>query len=337
MWNILSSPRYDETTSKWIVDEKDINGKVSNSYDFPTKKEADIYIKNAIINNDVNKPNAQPPAPATKSTKPATKKKETKLDKEINTSNFLEASLNTLNIGDDSELPMNSGEDDLAKEWELKRQAFKKAWDDKKSQFEARAKSMIGAITDMYFDAKIIKKYDHVVYKKDIESADIVTLLQQVDVAERAIIKIMEMVELGTATSRLFEVLAQMQKLVIDLTESKRKFLQNVEEDFKRLKEDIIVLESTSQTAVVGKEGERTLLSTNNSKLLIREIETFTKETTREIDVYTRIPSKNANLLQDSDNMQYAEEVKAEIVDDPSASVRSEKRGLDSFDDDEEG
>jgi hypothetical protein len=320
-FTILSSPRYDATTSRWLVDEKDNTGKVTKTWDFASRKEADGYIKDIILSNKL--PDTKP-------------KKQTKVDQEKQTTNFLEDSLKTLNITAPEDMPVNSETQAADGGWEMELLEFKSKWEEKKKEFKNNAVNLVDSIAGLYFDAQLIKRHELIAYKKEMEAADIATLLQQANVAERAIVRLMEFIELGNPSSRMFEVLAQMQKFVVDLVQSKKKFLFDVEEDFKRLKDEIMLIEATSATGEVGDSTNKIAMNTNSTKVLIQNISIFTRDTLAEMEGYMKVPSKNTRLQKKDDDFNLIEE--ATLIEEPEIDNfhKGDKKGLNRFEDDDE-
>lgn len=316
-FTILSAPRYDSEKSRWFVDEKNNSGEIIKEWDFASRGEADGYIKQIIIGNKL--PDTNPK-----------KKKETKTDIAKTETNFLENSLKSLSLPGDNGLPTNDFQDS---NWELEVEEFKERWKTNKEEFKNKAVNAIDAIAGLYFDAKLVKRQEAVAYKKEMEAADIATLLLQSDIAERAIFKLMQLIELGTSpSSRMFEVLAQMQKFVVDLVQAKKKFLFDVEEDFKRLRDDISILEATSQTDDGSNQiGDKTSVTTNNSKLLIQNITIFAKETMGEMAQYLKVPSKNSKLKKEGDDDVIEDALLIENDENDGDFIKVAKKGLERF------
>lgn len=341
-FSILSSPRYDTDTSKWHVDEKDTSGNVVKSLPFAGKKEADEYIKGIVIKNKIP------------GTGPKEKKVSPQMKKQIETANFLEDSLNNLGLADAQlpaaittesvssppMLPVEMGLEELEAERKRKIEEFNTKWEEKQTLFRNKAENLVNSIADLYFDADVIKRQEMIRYKKEMESADVLALLQQMDVAESAIKKLNEIIELGQPSSRIFEVLAGMQKTVLEIVQTKRKFLKDVADDFRLLKEEIMLLEAASETdtSASGDSSNRIAMSTHSTTMVIKQIQTFIQQSKTELTEYQTIPSKNSNLVKETDNLNYIEEAQMVEQDDkPQEALKYKKKGLDTWDESDDG
>lgn len=309
---IFSAPAFNDSTSRWDVDEKNGKGEKIKTHDFSSKKEADGFIKAEILKNTV------------KGKKPM---KDNKLSKEMVNANLLEDAVSTL--GDTSGMVMDEGNMDIKAMMDQKLKDVLDGWNKKKEEFVNKSKNMINDIADLYFDAKLIKKNSLIAYKKEMETADVASLLIQHEVAERAVYKLHEQIEMGMAVPRTYEVLAGMQKFVLELLVAKRKFMKEMEEDLRSLNDELILKSSTNGT---GDAGTGVFVS-NSQKTLIQNIQILVQDAREEMGGYLAIPSKNKKLVKSTDIVQDAEVIAhQEVVHE---FIKTGKKGLSSFDDEE--
>lgn len=310
---IFSAPVFNESKSKWEIDEKNSNGEVVKTHEYSSKKEADGYIKQEIMKNSLDGK--------------AKAMKETKTTKEINNANMLDSALSALGPLDN--MVMDEGNKDIKEMMKEQMAEIAKDWEDKKNAFANKSKQLIKEIADLYFDAKLIKKNALIAYKKEMEEADISSLLMQHEVAENAIYKLYESIKLGMAVPRTYEVLAGMQKFVLELLVAKRKFMKEMEEDLRALNDEIVLKNSTSGTDNV--EGQ--VFVSSSQKQLITNINIMIQETRDEMQGFLDTPSKNKRLIRNTDNIQQAEEItQVEVVKD---FLKTGKNGLSNFDDED--
>ena len=314
---VFSAAAFNDKTSRWDVDEKNSMGEIKKTHDFASKKQADAFIKAEILKNS-------PKGQAGKAMK------ENKTTKEMMTSNMLTSALDGLGT-----LPMShdEGNADVRELLAARKLEILENWDSKKKAFTEQSKHMIAEIANLYFDAKIIKKNQLIAYKKEMEEADISSLLMQHDIAEQAVYRLHEQIEMGAAVPRTFEVLAGMQKFVLELLVSKRKFMKEMEEDLRALNDEIMMKESTDLT--ISDSSNTGKLTSNSQKTLIQNLHVHVEMARKEMDSYLNIPSKNVKLRKETDVDSPPAITDIDHVEVETPFLKTSKGGLSSFDDEE--
>ena len=110
-----------------------------------------------------------------------------------------------------------------------------------KTGAEAQAKKTITALMKFYLDNDIIENDEYVKAKKKMDEMTMSSLVYQLQAGERALTILLETIEDGELSPRMFEVLATLQKSMLDIIKSQTMYLMATEESNKRIARDIEV------------------------------------------------------------------------------------------------
>lgn len=110
---------------------------------------------------------------------------------------------------------------------------------DMKSGAEKQAKKTITSLMQFYLDADIIEKDEYLMAKKRMDEMTMSSLVYQLKAGERALTTLLETIEGGELAPRMFEVLATLQKSMLDIIKSQTMYLMATEESTKRIARDI--------------------------------------------------------------------------------------------------
>lgn len=120
-----------------------------------------------------------------------------------------------------------------------------------KTNAEAQAKKTITALMKFYLDADIIENDEYVKAKKKMDEMTMASLVYQLNAGERALTILLETIEDGELSPRMFEVLATLQKSMLDIIKSQTMYLMATEESNKRIARDIEVYrKNTNKTQI---------------------------------------------------------------------------------------
>jgi hypothetical protein len=108
-----------------------------------------------------------------------------------------------------------------------------------KSSASKKAKKTIESLMKFYLDADIIEKDDYIKAKKAMDEMTMASLIYQLQAGERALTTLLETIESGELAPRMFEVLATLQKSMLDIIKSQTMYLMAAEESTKRIARDI--------------------------------------------------------------------------------------------------
>jgi len=110
---------------------------------------------------------------------------------------------------------------------------------DMKAGAEKQAKKTITSLMQFYLDAEIIEKDEYLMAKKKMDEMTMSSLVYQLKAGERALTTLLETIEGGELAPRMFEVLATLQKSMLDIIKSQTMYLMATEESTKRIARDI--------------------------------------------------------------------------------------------------
>lgn len=110
---------------------------------------------------------------------------------------------------------------------------------DMKISATKQAEKTITALMKFYLDEDIITKDEYVMAKKKMDEMTMSSLVYQLNAGERALTTLLETIEDGELAPRMFEVLATLQKSMLDIIKSQTMYLMATEESTKRIARDI--------------------------------------------------------------------------------------------------
>lgn len=102
-----------------------------------------------------------------------------------------------------------------------------------------KAKKTITSLMKFYLAEDIIEKDEYIQAKKKIDEMTMGSLIYQLQAGERALTTLLEAIEDGEVAPRMFEVLATLQKSMLDIIKSQTMYLMAAEEGAKRIARDI--------------------------------------------------------------------------------------------------
>ena len=102
-----------------------------------------------------------------------------------------------------------------------------------------KAQKTITSLMKFYLDEDIIEKDEYIQAKKKIDEMTMSSLIYQLQAGERALKTLLETIEDGEIAPRMFEVLATLQKSMLDIIKSQTMYLMAAEEGAKRIARDI--------------------------------------------------------------------------------------------------
>jgi hypothetical protein len=141
-------------------------------------------------------------------------------------------------IGDDESLDIESDPTDLPVETKtvpVRRVDYAEL----KDKASKKAIKTITSLMKFYLDADIIERDEYIQAKKKMDEMTMGSLIYQLQAGERALTTLLETIEDGELAPRMFEVLATLQKSMLDIIKSQTMYLMAAEESTKRIARDI--------------------------------------------------------------------------------------------------
>ena len=119
-------------------------------------------------------------------------------------------------------------------------------YDESKNKSMVAAKRMMESVMKLYLSAEVIEQNEYVQMKQKIEEMQLATLINQMHQMEHSIEMLMRTIESGELTPRMFEVLAGLQKTMLEINKHATLHIMASEEGMKKLKHDIDIYSDTS-------------------------------------------------------------------------------------------
>lgn len=126
-----------------------------------------------------------------------------------------------------------------------------------KSGATKKAQRTITSLMKFYLDADIIEQDEYIKAKKQMDEMTMSSLIYQLQAGEKALTTLLETIDSGELAPRMFEVLATLQKSMLDIIKSQTMYLMAAEEGTKRIARDIeIYQQRQNQAEIEGAGGD---------------------------------------------------------------------------------
>ena len=127
-----------------------------------------------------------------------------------------------------------------------------------KTRSTVTAKKTITALMKFYLAEDIIEKDEYIAAKKKMDEMTMSSLVYQLQAGERALTTLLETIEDGELAPRMFEVLATLQKSMLDIIKSQTMYLMATEESAKRISRDIEIYKKRDDVREIEESGGST-------------------------------------------------------------------------------
>lgn len=150
---------------------------------------------------------------------------------------------------DPSDMPMKQPRTDLVP---------RVSYEELKSSATKKATKTITALMKFYLDADIIEKDEYIQAKKQMDEMTMSSLIYQLQAGERALTTLLQTIDDGELAPRMFEVLATLQKSMLDIIKSQTMYLMASEESTKRIARDIEIYKKRDDVREIEESGGST-------------------------------------------------------------------------------
>lgn len=147
---------------------------------------------------------------------------------------------------DPSDLPIRRQNTDLAP---------RVSYEELKSTATKKATKTISALMKFYLDADIIENDEYIQAKKKMDEMTMSSLIYQLQAGERALTTLLQTIDDGELAPRMFEVLATLQKSMLDIIKSQTMYLMASEESTKRIARDIEIYKKRDDVREIEEAG----------------------------------------------------------------------------------
>lgn len=228
---------FNHELSLYFFKEYDAEGKFIESYENFNRVELEKLRKNLIAQAEGKKHEKKEKAPSKK------KQRESEID-EIDS--MMQAAFNQLDGPGKDEHPENALPDrPISPPYNFP---------EKRQKAETQAKGLLKELLKFYLSDEFISENAYIKAKIAIDQMTLSGLINQIQLSEAAIQRLMESIDSGESHPRMFEVLAGMQRVYIDLTKMQALSVIATEEHMKKLKTDFDYYQGGSTIEMSKKE-----------------------------------------------------------------------------------
>jgi hypothetical protein len=118
-------------------------------------------------------------------------------------------------------------------------------YDEMKANSINKSKRLMNSLLKFYLSQELIDNNEYIQAKAKLEMMTLSNLISQMRIAERAITTLMRTIDSGEVTPRMFEVLAGLQKTMLDIMKHQTLHIMAAEENMKKLKKDVDIYNNT--------------------------------------------------------------------------------------------
>ena len=158
-------------------------------------------------------------------------------------------------IGDTGMLDVESDPVDLPMKQPRTDLAPRISYEELKSNATKKAQKTITALMKFYLAEDIIEKDEYISAKKKMDEMTMSSLVYQLQAGERALTTLLQTIEDGELAPRMFEVLATLQKSMLDIIKSQTMYLMATEESAKRISRDIEIYKKRDDVREIEESG----------------------------------------------------------------------------------
>jgi len=108
-----------------------------------------------------------------------------------------------------------------------------------KTKAETKAKRTLKTMLKFYLDEGVIESEEYVTAQLNMQEASLTQLIYLMETGERALTSLMQQIDNGNNTSRMYEVLSTLQKSQLDVIKSQTMYLIAAEEASKKMAREL--------------------------------------------------------------------------------------------------
>jgi len=156
---------------------------------------------------------------------------------------------------------------------------------------EGKAKKTLNSLLKFYVSEDIISNDEYVSSKMEIEQMALTNLIYLMETSEKAMTRLLNTIDAGSLEPRMFEVLAGLQKTMLDIIKSQTMYMMAAEEGAKKIGRDYEMYQG--QPAIKGnKSVSNKNIKTRGTKDLMKalqEMKSKENKTDNNIDEITDV------------------------------------------------
>lgn len=146
---------------------------------------------------------------------------------------------------------------------------------------KSKAKKVMSQLLKFYLSEAIIEEHEYIKAKAELDEYALSMLIRQMQNSETAITILMDTIDEGDVSPRMFEVLSDLQRTLLDIIKSQTMYMVAIEENAKKISRDIDVYHEGSSKKI----GSNGSIKTRGTKDMMRALqETINEENIKDIE-----------------------------------------------------
>jgi len=146
---------------------------------------------------------------------------------------------------------------------------------------KGKAKKVMSSLLKFYLSEEIIAEHEYIQAKSQLDEYALGMLIRQMENSEIAISTLMDTIHEGDVSPRMFEVLSDLQRTLLDIIKSQTMYMVAIEENAKKTSRDIDVYHGSTETNSKKQSG----IKSRGTKDLMRALqETINEEDIQDVD-----------------------------------------------------
>jgi len=146
---------------------------------------------------------------------------------------------------------------------------------------KGKAKKVMSSLLKFYLSEEIIAEHEYIQAKSNLDEYALGMLIRQMENSEVAISQLMDIINEGDVSPRMFEVLSDLQRTLLDIIKSQTMYMVAIEENAKKTSRDIDVYHGNSESNNKKQSG----VKSRGTKDLMRALqETINEEDIQDVD-----------------------------------------------------
>ncbi len=137
-----------------------------------------------------------------------------------------------------------------------------------------KAEKVMNSLLTFYLSEEIIAEHEYIRAKAQLDESALSMLIRQMQNSETAITLLMETIHEGDVSPRMFEVLSDLQRTLLDIIKSQTMYMVAIEENAKKISRDVDVYHSTESSNSNKQSG----IKSRGTKDLMRALQDTIKE-----------------------------------------------------------
>jgi|TARA_R110002072_G_scaffold297489_1_gene470426 hypothetical protein len=147
---------------------------------------------------------------------------------------------------------------------------------------KGKAKKVMSSLLKFYLSEEIIAEHEYIQAKSNLDEYALGMLIRQMENSEIAISQLMDIINEGDVSPRMFEVLSDLQRTLLDIIKSQTMYMVAIEENAKKTSRDIDVYHGNSDSSTNKKQSG---VKSRGTKDLMRALqETINEEDIQDVD-----------------------------------------------------